>query len=871
MASGLLPPAHPARLPSPDRLPFGFEDSVWRSPLVGAALALTAGIVLDRYLGIPLLWSLLAAPVALIFWWVARTAEQRGLPLIYLALSGVAVGAAYHRWYEEVYPSDDIGHFVTPDPRPARLRGVIDEEPVIVRQPPRSPLQGRDRMEPTVAIVRVTQLCQADDWVGASGRVRLVVTVPMEGLHVGDEIEIVGRLAAPPAPANPGEWDYAAALHNQRIRALVLVQKTPEGVTGPVGGGRGSFWSWLAFLRGWGQGVLHNSLPPKVSGLAMALLLGEGSTMTSSDWQKYMRTGVIHVLAISGQHLVVLGFFLAWLFRSLMLRSLSSHALIVLCLVSYALLVGGRPSVLRAVVMVCAVHAGLLFRHHTLRANSFALGWIVVTLVNPTDLFNTGCQLSFLAVALFFWGPTRWLASERYPLRWGLALTQWATHPGIPLGKDPLDRFIDQTRPRWRKWLDWLQRQVVASYVISLLIWLAVAPLVAARYHLVSPLAVVIGPPLLLLTSLALIAGFPLLLAAAIYPPVVPLIACGTQWSLAACDWLVDVADAMPGGYWYVSKIPDWWLWVFYVALLALLTQKPLQRQRRWVVPIGMAWCCLGLVSGSVKPFANELRCTFLAVGHGGCTVLETPDGRTLLYDAGAMAGPDVTRFKIAPFLWHRGIRRIDEVFLSHGDLDHFNGLPALLERFVIGQVTCTPTFADKATPGVELTVATLQQHGIPVRIVRAGDRLAIGEVAMEVLHPPATGPDGNENARSLVMLVRHAGHSLLLTGDLEGLGLERVLALPPLRVDVLMAPHHGSRTANTPALAQWARPQLVVSCEGPPRGGTRVAEPYSAQGALFLGTWPHGAITMRSQPGALLIETFQTGRRVVVRQGPNP
>src|SRR5262245_34808260 len=93
---------------------------------------------------------------------------------------------------------------------------------------------------------------------------------------------------------------------------------------------------------------------------------------------------------------------------------------------------------------------------------------------------------------------------------------------------------------------------------------------------------------------------------------------------------------------------------------------------------------------------------TFVAVGHGGCTVIETPDGRTILYDAGSITGPEVTRRHIAPFLWHRGIRRIDEVIVSHADLDHFNGVPALAERFAIGQVSLTPSFSAKPTPGVK-------------------------------------------------------------------------------------------------------------------------------------------------------------------------
>src|SRR5438132_6982955 len=108
MASDPPSPTFAAVPPSVGKAHPGIQDSVWRSPLVGAALALTAGIVLDRYLGIPLPFSLLAALVGLVAWWIMRSAAP-GLPLLYLALSGAAVGAAYHRWYVEVYPSDDIG------------------------------------------------------------------------------------------------------------------------------------------------------------------------------------------------------------------------------------------------------------------------------------------------------------------------------------------------------------------------------------------------------------------------------------------------------------------------------------------------------------------------------------------------------------------------------------------------------------------------------------------------------------------------------------------------------------------------------------------------------------------------------------------
>ena len=159
----------------------------------------------------------------------------------------------------------------------------------------------------------------------------------------------------------------------------------------------------------------------------------------------------------------------------------------------------------------------------------------------------------------------------------------------------------------------------------------------------------------------------------------------------------------------------------------------------------------------------------------------------------------------------------------------------------------------------------------MPSRIASAGDHFSLGDVSIEVLHPPSIGPEGNENARSMVLMLRHAGHSILLTGDLEGPGLARVLAMAAQPVDILMSPHHGSKTANTPSLAAWAKPRVVISCEGPPRGQTRAREPYSASGAQFLGTWPHGAVTVHSRRDELAVETFQSGQRLMVRSQLNP
>jgi len=808
-----------------------------------AALAVSAGILLDRHAALPMPVSLIAAGACLLAWFGTRGRPHPGLPLVYLTLAGIAFGAAYHHYRRDVYAADDIALHAQDDPAPVQLRGFIEEEPVRNRAAPNDPLRSFSRSGTTVSVVRASQIRRGDNWLTVSGRVRVVGVEDWPELHCGDAIEVVGQLVPIAPPSNPGEFDFAGHQRDQGVRTLLAARKTPAAVTRLDRGWTTSFNGWLAVIRGRGQQILHDTLPKRSEGLASALLLGEGSSMTRADWDKYIRTGVIHVLAISGQHLVILAAFLWFVLPRLGIRQRRAAWIVALALLGYALLTGGRPPALRSAVAVCAVCGGLILRRRVLPANLFALSWLAVALVNPTDLFTAGCLLSFLSVAVLCWG-ARYLFSQE---------------------QDPLLRLS----PIWQRAMRWLGWRVFESYAITLLIWLAITPLAASRYQIVSPIGLLLGPPLVVLTTVALFAGFLLLLVGAICPPLAGLLAPIVHVSLVSCELLVDAGDGLPYSHIYIGAIPEWWLWIFYLGLFAALTQGPLRRRWRWAGVAGLGWLCVGLAAGAARSPGDELRCTFLAVGHGGCTVLETGDGRTLLYDAGSLAGPEVTRRCIAPFLRQRGIRRLDEVILSHADLDHFNGLPELLDRFAVGQVTCTPSLADKTTPGVQHTLNVLRQRAIPVRIVKAGDRLTAGDVVLEVLHPPAVGPQGNENARSLVLHVRHAGHSILLTGDLEGAGLQRVLGeLPPHHVEVLMAPHHGSHRTNTPYLAHWARPRIVVSSQGRSAAANEVAQRYRRAGAHFLDTHRHGAVTIRSHASGLVVETFLSQERFTIRNG---
>ncbi len=844
--------------PTPDNAENPPPESPWRefarSPLVPVAVAATLGLLADRYIGITTSAGLLTTVIAIGGWFFARRHSQH-LAFGWLLISIAALAATYHHTHHFAFTTRDIANFATPQPTPVRVRGALAEEPDRFRPPRYDPLLTMQRAESSSAVLAVTAIQVNDDWEPANGRVRLAVEGRLSDLHCGDVVELSGRLSRPDTPSNPGERDVNAFLLDKRITAELRVKRGTDAVVRLEAGWRDSLFGWLAHIRGWGTRALQQTLPHDEAGLATALLLGDGTALEREEWDAYVRTGVIHVLAISGQHLVILGWFVWFVLRALGVRRRYAAWAVAGILLAYAMLTGAKPSAVRAVVMVCVVCGGIVLRRNVILANAFAFSWLIVICLNPADPFSPGCQLSFLSVFVLLWGVGRWL---------------------IPRELTPVEQLIEETRSVAYKAVRGVLRFVRDMFVVSAVLLIANAPLILAWQNVASPIGVLLGPPLVALTAIALIAGFLLLLAAPVSLWLAWPFARIVEGSLAVCEWLVHLGDRVPFGHVYSPAPPVWWLTVFYL-LVAWLVLCRGKLARRALATIGV-WVLFGLALSLQPRTADEARVTFLAVGHGTCIVIETPDGRVLLYDTGTTIGPDAVRKIVAPFLWHRGIHRIDEVFLSHADLDHFNGLIELMKRFPIGQVTTTPTFSEKESPGVDAVLTAMQQRGIPRRIVVAGERFAAGDVTFDVLHPPRVGPEGSENSRSLVLALRHAGHTILLTGDLEGEGQTIVTANPIAPVDVMLAPHHGAKNANSPfgtreklepgVVAAWARPKLVISSQRIGTATEHLRQSYGAVNATVWDTPTVGAVTVRSHSTGVTATTFRGQQVHVITRG---
>ena len=242
--------------------------------------------------------------------------------------------------------------------------------------------------------------------------------------------------------------------------------------------------------------------------------------------------------------------------------------------------------------------------------------------------------------------------------------------------------------------------------------------------------------------------------------------------------------------------------------------------------------------------------------------MLELPGGETLIYDAGSLGSPEFATQSIAGFLWSRGITRIDAMILSHADVDHYNAVPGLLDRFHVGAVYVSPLMFDwfgatGPADAPEVLRQAILAAGIKTNEVWSGDRLRIGDVMLELLHPPQDGVIGSDNANSIVIVVKYAGRRLLLPGDLETPGLEDVIAELPVDCDILMAPHHGSRRSDPPGFAAWSTPEWAVVSGGADADAT-VAQSYEAVGAKVLNTGNLGAVEFRVTAADIALSAFR-------------
>jgi len=826
-------------------------------PVVAAAVALAVGCWLGRVVEppptasfAPAWWVVSVAAVAI--WWTVRREPRPWVPTAALVAAMVALGAAWSAARFDLFRCDDLAWPLAETPRPVAVRATLVES---FREVPTcdDPRRAAAIGPASECVVEVEAWRSGSRWRAASGRATVVVDGEPPDVGIGDRIRILGRGLRPAAAGNPGEFDFRVRARAGRCLSVIR-----------VGSARGirllepamPLWpaAWLERFRLRGLGVLEAHVSPAHLPLASALLLGNRESLPRAAADDFLTTGTVHILSISGLHVGLLAIALFAAVRALTLPRGWALVLVAAVTGAYMLLVRAETPVLRATLLVWLSCLAAAVGRRSPAINALAVAAVVVLALRPADVLSTGAQLSFLSTGVLVGVASALAVSRR--------------------SDDPIERLIDRSRSRAERLARRCAWECRAAFLTGAAVWAVTAPLVASRFHVVSPVGLVVNVLVAPLVALAMAWGFLCLVASCVSTTL-------AGWCGAACDAMLACISAavhwsarVPGGCWWVAGPPDWWVAGWYAALLATLVwfrPEALRRPRTWAV-VAAAWCGVGIVAevaavGAGRPAG--LRGVVAAVGHGCGVVFTTSSGRTLVFDAGRLGAAAAARRSLSAVLWSGRTRTIDHLVISHADADHFNAVPELLERFVVGEVVVTDAFLASPAATVRGVVAEVHRRGIPLRRVQAGDSFAVdAHCRVRVLHPPPGPGSASDNEASVVLAVEAAGRRWLLTGDLEGAAAERFIAADPDTCDVLLAPHHGSATSLPPDVAAATRPQVVVVSGAESRSWPLVRAAYAtaADGADVLTTARDGAVAVEADAARLVVRRFSGGRWRQVR-----
>lgn len=716
--------------------------------------------------------------------------------------------------------------------------------------------------EPTQRIdVQVSSLEEATDdadrQLPVAGRVRLTVRWPagttteaaVRTFHCGDQIHADVRLLPPVVYHDPGVWGRAEYLLAQGITSTASV--SIDRIT-PAGHSESKFGCKLgemqhtmtARLMGLPAAMRSWPAPLRISQedavMLAAMVAGDRTFLTHSLRVGFERTGSFHMLVVSGFHLAIVAGFIFWIARRLRLPRVPATLVTIAASFAYALFTGFATPVQRSLWMVTLYLVGRLFYRDRSALNTIGFASLCLLAVSPRSLFDSGLQMTLLAVVS--------IAGVAMPLLEG------TVHPYLKATRDlrlvaidvKLAPRVAQFRTLMRMaaeriqglankrvaWdaFPWVLRfvlRVIELVTVSCVVELAMTLPMAIYFHRITIFALTVNLFILPLLTVLMPVALLTLVALVVWPNMAALPAAAVAVVLHVGVGLVRLFGSLEYGDFRIASPLLWQSAAFYAMLSAaiLLAHRSVRHGSPWLRR--SAWACLllggfaAIAPRSVDHPRNALLAEAIDVGQGDSMLLITPDGKTLLVDGGGFGGGprqatqdyDFGEEVISPVLWDLGIRHLDAVAMSHAHSDHMGGLPTVLRNFTPDELWVGNNPPGDAYDALIDEAAALR---VTVRDLRASNAFSLGAASVNVLAPARDYKPGKDPANndSLVLHVAYGGTSVLLEGDAESDVERAMLGGQGLASTLLKVGHHGSTTSATQEFLARVAPQwAVISC----------------------------------------------------------
>lgn len=659
----------------------------------------------------------------------------------------------------------------------------------------------------TVFVLRGDRIILDDLVIPTSDRLRVTVYHDDIALHPGDKIRFPGKLHPFENFRNPGAYNHELAM---KVKGLACGATVSNGRF-IVFMGRGNLSlmeSTLERIRRPIRLFIAQKLSSEKAALFQALILGERQRLSQKTRESFAISGTAHILAVSGLHIGLL----AWIVFSATIRLMSlsyrwalkfdirkAAALVtVFPVMAYTLLTGFHLPSQRAMIMVLTYLFSIVLGREKEVWSTLAIAALLVLALEPYSLFSIPFQFSFGAVIGILWlVPALY---KKIPLPY---------HPGA------------KNQP----WFGRILSKVIALSLVTLATTLFLWPLTAFYFNRISLVALpanLMAVPMLGLwiIPLGLLTAASLFVSSSLASFFMALGAFGMDCMLASLHVWSRVAYA---SLWVIR--PNLLELFFIYSTLGFAAFCFRYRWAKWGFLISSLLFAMDVGYWVARTqFNPQLRITYIDVGQGNATLLEFPGRKRMLIDGGGFSRSDfdVGRMVIAPFLSYQKIRRIDYLVLTHPQADHMNGL------LFIAQFFCPEEFwhnGDHAETESYLELMhILDEKNVTIHTpATLGSKRAMHGTLVETLHPTSLPKEGpfhwdhmGTNDRSLVLKITYRGKSCLFPGDLQHSGEAALVALkgPLLKSDILLAPHHGSKTSCSKAFLEAVAPHIaVISC----------------------------------------------------------